>query len=149
MRARTSFTPPSCAFYVSIYIYYILYICVCGDADRERERERESILAARRRPLAFEPLQKRSILDSQRFITSSNMAPILSLSLSLSLHPSPSLPSHCRLAAARGSSRTSFRASEPDLPRGLFVSIFQREREGRKGIGRARELGRGNVGFAS
>lgn len=34
VRARTSFTPPSCAFY---YIY-ILYTCVRGDVDRERER---------------------------------------------------------------------------------------------------------------
>lgn len=60
-------------------------MCAWRRGQRKRERERESILAARRRPLAFEPLQKRSILDSQRFITSSNMAPISSLSLSLSL----------------------------------------------------------------
>lgn len=63
--------------------------------ERGGEKERERA----RGHLVLEPLQKRSILDSQRFITSSNMAPI----------PSPFLSSLALLS-------TPF--SHPTLPPG-------------------------------
>lgn len=65
----------------------------------ERGREEEGERARARGHLVLEPLQKRSILDSQRFITSSNMAPI----------PSPFLSSLALLS-------TPF--SHPTLPPG-------------------------------
>ena len=85
MRARTSFTRQCVRLCIDICTYEC--ICVRGEADTEPSGSSPGL----------EPLQKRSILDSQRFITSSNMAPIPSLflaSLCLSLFvPTPFPPS--------------------------------------------------------